>query len=112
MTRNEIISLVIVGAAIVVMSLQVMIPPLRALDKSAIFLVSTILFFVLRILDIDDLELIPVEHRASFCRSDEHRVTVSGRPERPNGWRSTGWPCFKTPTGWSLCLEWPSSCLS
>jgi len=58
-TRKEIISLAIVGAAIVVMSLQVMIPPLRALDKSAIFLVSTILFFVLRILDIDDLELIP-----------------------------------------------------
>lgn len=58
-TRNEIISLVIVGAAIVIMSLQVMIPPLRALDKSAIFLVSTILFFVLKILDIDDLELIP-----------------------------------------------------
>jgi solute carrier family 13 (sodium-dependent dicarboxylate transporter), member 2/3/5 len=58
-TRREIISLVIVGAAIVIMSLQVMIPPLRSLDKSAIFLVSTILFFVLKILDIDDLELIP-----------------------------------------------------
>jgi solute carrier family 13 (sodium-dependent dicarboxylate transporter), member 2/3/5 len=58
-TKNEIISLVIVGASIVIMSLQVMIPPLRALDKSAIFLVSTILFFVLKILDIDDLELIP-----------------------------------------------------
>ena len=37
MTRNEIITLVIVGVSIVVMSLQVMIPPLRALDKSAIF---------------------------------------------------------------------------
>jgi solute carrier family 13 (sodium-dependent dicarboxylate transporter), member 2/3/5 len=59
LTKNEITSLVIVGAAIVIMSLQVMIPPLRALDKSAIFLVSTILFFVLNILDIDDLELIP-----------------------------------------------------
>jgi sodium-dependent dicarboxylate transporter 2/3/5 len=58
-TKREIISLLIVGAAIVIMSLQVMIPPLRALDKSAIFLVSTILFFVLRILDIEDLELIP-----------------------------------------------------
>jgi solute carrier family 13 (sodium-dependent dicarboxylate transporter), member 2/3/5 len=58
-SRNEIISLVIVGGAIVIMSLQVMIPPLRALDKSAIFLVSTILFFVVRILDIEDLELIP-----------------------------------------------------
>ncbi len=58
-TRNELISLAIVGAAIVVMSLQVMIPPLRAPDKSAIFLVSTILFFVLKILDIEDLELLP-----------------------------------------------------
>ncbi len=58
-SKNEIIALVIVGVSIVVMSLQVMIPPLRALDKSAIFLVSTILFFVLKILDIDDLELIP-----------------------------------------------------
>jgi sodium-dependent dicarboxylate transporter 2/3/5 len=58
-TRNEIIALAIVGVSIVIMSLQIMIPPLRALDKSAIFLVSTILFFVLKILDIDDLELVP-----------------------------------------------------
>ena len=58
-TRKEILSLAIVGVAIVVMSLQVMIPPLRALDKSAIFLVSTIVFFVLKILDLEDLELIP-----------------------------------------------------
>jgi solute carrier family 13 (sodium-dependent dicarboxylate transporter), member 2/3/5 len=58
-TKNEIISLCIILAAIVIMSLQVMIPPLRALDKSAIFLISTVLFFVLNILNIDDLELIP-----------------------------------------------------
>jgi sodium-dependent dicarboxylate transporter 2/3/5 len=58
-TRKEILALVIIIGAIVVMSLQVMIPPLRALDKSAIFLVSTVLFFVLKILDIEDLELIP-----------------------------------------------------
>ncbi|MFH1114351.1 MAG: SLC13 family permease [Pseudomonadota bacterium] len=57
--RNEIISLVIIVAAISIMSLQLMIPALRALDKSAIFLVSTILFFVLNILDINDLEVIP-----------------------------------------------------
>ncbi len=58
-TKDEIVALIIVGCAIVIMSLQVMIPPLRSLDKSAIFLVSTIAFFVLKILDIDDLELIP-----------------------------------------------------
>jgi sodium-dependent dicarboxylate transporter 2/3/5 len=59
MKRNEIIALIIIVSAILVMSLQVMVPPLRALDKSAIFLVSTVMFFILRILDIDDLELIP-----------------------------------------------------
>ncbi len=58
-TKKEIIALLIVASAILVMSLQVFIPPLRALNKSAIFLVSTILFFVLGVLDIDDLELIP-----------------------------------------------------
>lgn len=58
-TTKEIISLIIVGAAILVMSLQVMVPSLRVLDKSALFLTSTILFFVLGILDINDLELIP-----------------------------------------------------
>lgn len=59
MKRDEILSLLIIVTAIVVMSLQVMVPPLRTLDKSAIFLISTVLFFVLKILDIEDLELIP-----------------------------------------------------
>jgi sodium-dependent dicarboxylate transporter 2/3/5 len=58
-TRTEILSLVIILGAIVTMSLQVMVPALQKLDKTAIILVSTILFFVLKILDIDDLELIP-----------------------------------------------------
>ncbi|MEW6113837.1 MAG: SLC13 family permease [Thermodesulfobacteriota bacterium] len=59
MTKNEILALIIVIAAIVVMSLQVMIPPLQQLDKSAIFLISTVLFFVFKILDLNDLEVIP-----------------------------------------------------
>jgi len=58
-TRKEIISLIIVLGAIVVMSLQVMVPALQKLDKSAIFLVSTVLFFIFNILDINDLEVIP-----------------------------------------------------
>ncbi|MCA1960822.1 MAG: SLC13 family permease [Desulfomonile sp.] len=58
-TRKEIISLIIVLGAITVMSLQVMVPALQKLDKSAIFLVSTVLFFVFNILDINDLEVIP-----------------------------------------------------
>lgn len=57
-TKKEIYSLIIF-AAIIFMSLQVTIPALQKLDKTAIILVATVLFFVLKILDIDDLELIP-----------------------------------------------------
>jgi sodium-dependent dicarboxylate transporter 2/3/5 len=59
MRKDEIISLCIVGAAILTMSLQVMIPALQGLNKSALFLISTVLFFVFKILDLNDLELIP-----------------------------------------------------
>jgi sodium-dependent dicarboxylate transporter 2/3/5 len=59
MTKKEIISLVIILGAVVFMSLQVTIPALQKLDKTAIILVATVLFFVLNILDIEDLELIP-----------------------------------------------------
>ncbi len=58
-TRKEIMALVIIFGAIMVMSLQVMVPSLQKLDKTAIILISTILFFVVGILDIEDLELIP-----------------------------------------------------
>ncbi len=58
-TRKEILALLIIFGAIVTMSLQVMIPSLQKLDKTAIILISTILFFVTNILDIEDLERIP-----------------------------------------------------
>ena len=58
-TRKEILSLIIIFAAIIFMSLQVTIPALRKIDKTAIILTATVLFFVLNILDIEDLELIP-----------------------------------------------------
>ena len=94
-TKNEITALVIVGVSIVVMSLQVMIPPLRALDKSAIFLVSTILFFVLKILDIDDLELIPWNIVLLFAGAMSiGYLSLADRSGR-NGWPSTGWHLFK-----------------
>jgi sodium-dependent dicarboxylate transporter 2/3/5 len=59
MSKKEIISLVIILGAVVFMSLQVTIPALQKLDKTAIILIATVLFFVLNILDIEDLELIP-----------------------------------------------------
>ncbi len=59
MSKTEILTLVIVFSAILVLSLRSFIPALQPLDKSAIILVTTILFFVLKILTIDDLESIP-----------------------------------------------------
>jgi len=58
-TTKEILAALIVFGAILVMSLQSFIPALQPIDKSAIILISTVLFFVLRILDINDLESIP-----------------------------------------------------
>ncbi|CAN2047948.1 solute carrier family 13 (sodium-dependent dicarboxylate transporter), member 2/3/5 [Candidatus Magnetomoraceae bacterium gMMP-13] len=59
LTRNEIVAATIVLTCIVVMSLRSFIPALQILDKTAIILVSTILFFITGIMDIDDLESIP-----------------------------------------------------
>lgn len=59
MTRTEKMALAIVGLTIITLSCRSFIPFLEPISKSAIILVSTILFFVFRILDIKDLESIP-----------------------------------------------------
>ncbi len=58
-TKTEKLTLVIVFATIIAMSLRSFIPGLDQINKSAIILVSTILFFVFKILSIKDLEDIP-----------------------------------------------------
>jgi len=58
-TAKEILAAVIVFGCILVMSLRSFVPALNAIDKTAIILISSILFFVTGILDIDDLEEIP-----------------------------------------------------
>ena len=58
-TRKEITAAVIVFACILVMSLRSFVPVLKPVDKTAIILISSILFFITGILDIDDLEDIP-----------------------------------------------------
>jgi sodium-dependent dicarboxylate transporter 2/3/5 len=58
-SRNEILAVVIVFATVGVMMARQFVPALEPLNKSAIILVSTILFFLLNILTIDDLEQIP-----------------------------------------------------
>jgi len=58
-SRQEILALVIVGGAVLIMSLRSFVPALGGLDKSAVILTGTILFFLFNILTIDDLEEIP-----------------------------------------------------
>jgi len=58
-TRHEFLAAVIVVAMILTMSLQSFIPALQQLNKSAIILISTVLFFLLKVLDIQDLENVP-----------------------------------------------------
>ena len=57
--KDEIIGAVLVLCAIAFMSLQSFVPALKPFNKSAVILVSTILFFILGILDINDLEELP-----------------------------------------------------
>lgn len=59
MSRTEILTLVIVFSSIIVMSMKSFVTALDPINKSAIILVSTILFFILKILTIEDLEKIP-----------------------------------------------------
>jgi solute carrier family 13 (sodium-dependent dicarboxylate transporter), member 2/3/5 len=59
LSRNEKIAGSIILGVVVFLSLQSFIPALQPFNKAAVLLVSTVLFFVLKILDIRDLEDIP-----------------------------------------------------
>jgi sodium-dependent dicarboxylate transporter 2/3/5 len=58
-TKKEVIAALIIFGCIAAMSLRSFIPALKAIDKTAIILISTILFYVLNILDLEDLETVP-----------------------------------------------------
>lgn len=58
-TRKEILTVTIVLATIILIALKNFIPALSSLDKTGIMLCSTVAFFMLNILDIEDLEEIP-----------------------------------------------------
>ncbi len=58
-SRNELVTVVVVVATILIIALKNFIPALSSLDKTGIMLISTIAFFMLNILDLDDLEQIP-----------------------------------------------------
>ncbi len=58
-TRNELLTLCIVIVTIFTIAMKNFVPAFSGLDKTAIMLVSTIVFFLLQILDVKDLEEVP-----------------------------------------------------
>jgi sodium-dependent dicarboxylate transporter 2/3/5 len=58
-SKRELLSLFIVGGCIITLSMVSFIPFLQPINKTAIILISTILFFVFKILDLNDLESLP-----------------------------------------------------
>ncbi len=59
MTRDEKFVIITVLGAIAVMSMQAFVPALKSLDRAAIMLVSTLLFFIFKVLTVKELEEIP-----------------------------------------------------
>jgi solute carrier family 13 (sodium-dependent dicarboxylate transporter), member 2/3/5 len=59
LTKDEIYVIVCVLAVVAVMGLQSFVPVLQPLDRAAIMLVSTLVFFILRVLTVKELEEIP-----------------------------------------------------
>jgi solute carrier family 13 (sodium-dependent dicarboxylate transporter), member 2/3/5 len=58
-SKNEKMTLIIVLGVIVIIAAKNWVPALKNIDKTAILLTSTLLFFVLNILKVEDLEDIP-----------------------------------------------------
>ncbi len=58
-TRNEKFVILCVIGVVVVMSLQSFVPALKVLDRSALILCSTLLFFLFKVLTVKQLEEIP-----------------------------------------------------
>jgi sodium-dependent dicarboxylate transporter 2/3/5 len=59
MTPHEKIVLLIVFGVVVLMSLKSVVPFLQPIDRAALMLISTLLFFIIGILTVKDLEDIP-----------------------------------------------------
>lgn len=59
MSRNEKFVLFCVAIVVCLMALQSVFPALRAIDRAALMLVSTLLFFIFGVLKVQDLEELP-----------------------------------------------------
>lgn len=59
MTRDEKLVIFFVGLIVVIMSMQAFVPAMKGIDRAAIMLLSTLLFFIFKILTVKELEEIP-----------------------------------------------------
>lgn len=59
MSRDEILASLIIATTICVISAQSFFPALNVINKTGILLCSTVAFYLVSILDVDDLETIP-----------------------------------------------------
>ncbi|MDI6817422.1 MAG: SLC13 family permease [Actinomycetota bacterium] len=59
MTRNEKLVILTVALVVIVMSLQSFIPAMKDMNRAAIILVSTLFFFIFKVLTVKELEDIP-----------------------------------------------------
>lgn len=58
-SRDEIFVILCVIGVVVMMALQQAVPALKAMDRAALMLVSTLLFFIFGVLKVQDLEELP-----------------------------------------------------
>lgn len=58
-TRKEILVIAIVSGVVALMSMKSFVPLLQPIDRAALILTATLLFFILGVLDVRDLEEIP-----------------------------------------------------
>jgi sodium-dependent dicarboxylate transporter 2/3/5 len=59
MSRNEIFVLGCVAFVVLLMAMQSAVPALKSIDRAALMLISTLLFFIFGVLKVQDLEELP-----------------------------------------------------
>jgi len=55
-SRSELLAIVIIVGTLLLLAMRSFVPALAPLDKSAIILIATVLFFLFRVVSLDDLE--------------------------------------------------------
>lgn len=58
-TKNELFVIFTVLGVVLIMSLQAFVPAMKSMDRAALILISTLLFFIFKILTVKELEEIP-----------------------------------------------------